>query len=390
MSGTEMEEVAPSLKLEKLVRILNDPENAFGHKIDLETLKTVPKTKILSAGRGYASHVYKIDFEAEDGKCSVVAKIPSSSVATDELHTNEIAFFEMMKLIPESKDMKMPKYFYGQTNPESSFILMEDLTTKAEHSEFCGYFFLNDDQVKECILEICKLQALTFKAENVDEKIGKLSTLRKIFLAFMDQTLKTVKSMNLPFLTEERLEKLEKASKRTAEEKANSMNLPFLTEERLEKLEKASKRTAEEKANVATNLNYPLVLIHDDFWAGNLLFCNDGRLCSVIDWQLASMGCFAEDLAALLGMALNGKTRRAKEDQFLEFYHSELVKLLPKGHPEAEKLINMSKKDLRAAYNECQKSAIFRVMMTMNNYINDTTRPVFEEMLQSIVEDVFG
>uniref|UniRef100_A0AC34QNX0 CHK kinase-like domain-containing protein n=1 Tax=Panagrolaimus sp. JU765 TaxID=591449 RepID=A0AC34QNX0_9BILA len=362
MSGTEMEEVAPSLKLEKLVRILNDPENAFGHKIDLETLKTVPKTKILSAGRGYASHVYKIDFEAEDGKCSVVAKIPSSSVATDELHTNEIAFFEMMKLIPESKDMKMPKYFYGQTNPESSFILMEDLTTKAEHSEFCGYFFLNDDQVKECILEICKLQALTFKAENVDEKIGKLSTLRKIFLAFMDQTLKTVKSMNLP----------------------------FLTEERLEKLEKASKRTAEEKANVATNLNYPLVLIHDDFWAGNLLFCNDGRLCSVIDWQLASMGCFAEDLAALLGMALNGKTRRAKEDQFLEFYHSELVKLLPKGHPEAEKLINMSKKDLRAAYNECQKSAIFRVMMTMNNYINDTTRPVFEEMLQSIVEDVFG
>lgn len=299
----------------------------------------------------------------------------------------------MIKSIPESKEMKIPKYFYGQTNPESSFILMEDLTKKVDHTEFSGYFFLDDDQVTNLLiywlskLEIegermhfGNLQTSSFDFQNKKcrwKNWQTVDTSPNIF-GFHGSNIENCKVDESFVFIRWTIAKTWNSIKKNSWRKSKCCHNLFVFLKQFQSI------------NFEILVNYPLVLIHDDFWAGNLLFCKDGSLCSVIDWQLISLGCFAEDLAALLGMTLNGKTRRAKQDQFLDFYHSELVKLLPKDHPEAKKLINMSKNDLRTAYKECQKSAVFRVMMTMNNYINEKTRPVYEEMLQSIVEDVFG
>src|SRR5690606_29382189 len=99
-----------------------------------------------------------------------------------------------------------------------------------------------------------------------------------------------------------------------------------------------------------------------------MLFKENEDLCSIVDFQVVSLGCFAEDLANLLSMALPGRDRRVKEKQFLEFYRNELSNFLPKENPKTEKLLNMNFEDMERAYNECKKTALIHVIMTLVNY----------------------
>ncbi|KAE9549260.1 hypothetical protein FO519_007525 [Halicephalobus sp. NKZ332] len=142
-------------------------------------------------------------------------------------------------------------------------------------------------------------------------------------------------------------------------------------------------------------LDLPLVLTHDDLWPGNMILNQDGSLGALVDFQVASPGCFAEDLANLLSMTLSGKERRIKEKMFLEFYRDELVKLLPSENQEAQKLSKMSYEDVKKVYKECQKTALFHVIMTLMNYNSQnpgdpgTSETKLEEILRCLLEDMF-
>ena len=142
-------------------------------------------------------------------------------------------------------------------------------------------------------------------------------------------------------------------------------------------------------------MDLPRVLIHDDLWPGNMMFKEDGNLCAVVDFQVVSLGCFAEDLANLLSLVLPGKERKIKEREYLEFYRSELFKLLPKGNPEAERLSKMTLEDVEKAYRECKKTALFHVIITLINYNSqnpgdtESSETKLEEILRCLLEDIF-
>jgi aminoglycoside/choline kinase family phosphotransferase len=81
--------------------------------------------------------------------------------------------------------------------------------------------------------------------------------------------------------------------------------------------------------NVMTNMfeGRPRTLIHDDFHADNLFFINPDGLPSVavVDWQLATVGRGAVDVAWLVGGHFDTQTRRANENGLLQLYHATLV-----------------------------------------------------------------
>ena len=65
----------------------------------------------------------------------------------------------------------------------------------------------------------------------------------------------------------------------------------------------------------------PAVFLHMDFWPGNVLW-NDGRISAVLDWDAASFGDPALDVAYFrMNMYLRGLKEAA--DPFLDFYESE-------------------------------------------------------------------
>jgi len=69
---------------------------------------------------------------------------------------------------------------------------------------------------------------------------------------------------------------------------------------------------------------HPKTLVHSDLRADNLLFSRDGSRATIIDWQGASVGPPAFDLAYLLTQSLTVEDRRQHEQDLLERYRQQL------------------------------------------------------------------
>ena len=86
----------------------------------------------------------------------------------------------------------------------------------------------------------------------------------------------------------------------------------------------------------------PSTLIHSDLRADNLLFSPDGGSVSLIDWQGAGIGPPGFDLAYFMSQCLTVETRRAHEDELLDYYRGEL----------AAAGVELTSDDVRAGYGE--------------------------------------
>lgn len=76
----------------------------------------------------------------------------------------------------------------------------------------------------------------------------------------------------------------------------------------------------------------PFTLVHNDASADNLFFV-PGPSVVVADWQLATRGRGAVDVATFLGGSLDPEVRRAHEERLLRAYHARLVEGGVTGYP---------------------------------------------------------
>jgi len=76
-------------------------------------------------------------------------------------------------------------------------------------------------------------------------------------------------------------------------------------------------------AVIAEKLNEgPRTLIHGDLHLDNLIFDPPGRTVAILDWQIASVGPPASDVALLIYSSLDVEERRASEARLLDRYAS--------------------------------------------------------------------
>ncbi|CAJ0601785.1 unnamed protein product, partial [Cylicocyclus nassatus] len=78
------------------------------------------------------------------------------------------------------------------------------------------------------------------------------------------------------------------------------------------------------------------VFVHGDLWSANLMWTNAGdglRLSKIVDYQLAHLGCPAEDLTRLFISTMSGKDRRENWERLLEEFHEYMQKYCLKDLP---------------------------------------------------------
>uniref|UniRef100_A0AC35GM19 CHK kinase-like domain-containing protein n=1 Tax=Panagrolaimus sp. PS1159 TaxID=55785 RepID=A0AC35GM19_9BILA len=132
----------------------------------------------------------------------------------------------------------------------------------------------------------------------------------------------------------------------------------------------------------------PVVLSHDDFWAGNLLFSDDGKLITILDWQISRFTSPTQDFAALLALSLSSDCRRKNEMKYLEFYFETLKHYLNEFNVENDKgYRNLNFENLKKVYKISLKIAIFRVIITWQNYdsFNPGEKEGSETPLQNLI-----
>jgi hypothetical protein len=77
----------------------------------------------------------------------------------------------------------------------------------------------------------------------------------------------------------------------------------------------------------------PVTVVHGDFRLDNLLFCPGERRPVVVDWQTASRGSAASDVAYFVGGSLTTDDRRRHHDRLVRTYHDALVDQGVTGFP---------------------------------------------------------
>jgi hypothetical protein len=331
------------------------------------------EVRLLGKNRGLCSIVYSIKFFLADKTCSLVTKIPTvqhlapsedEKISDEErdrktqetfemvsqLHANELLFYSYFKN-GRIQGLKIPAFVFGKemTEKQEGLILMEDFSadeeikTRKEDETYEGLQYLNDQQIKEAIVEIAKLQAIGFIMPNGKEKLGKLDVVQKDLTSVHEETLREFAKLKLPFATESRMKELKEQCQRSVFEKNCQSNV---------------------------KVNLPSVLCHNDFWTKNVIYSpSNGSLLSIIDWQTVRYASPTHDIAALLALELEGEKRREYQKLYLEFYLHQLKESLDHyGVKDDGGLRDANIDDLMIAYKDSLKVAIYGVIFTLVNF----------------------
>uniref|UniRef100_A0AC35GS50 CHK kinase-like domain-containing protein n=1 Tax=Panagrolaimus sp. PS1159 TaxID=55785 RepID=A0AC35GS50_9BILA len=326
-----------------------------------------PEVKKLGENKGLCSNVFNVKIFYDDDKvCSIVAKIPttenfepSKDLSKEELekernekaekirqlHQNELEFYRLFKKHKDGS-LKIPHFIDGSemTDDKEGFILTEDFSSdddkeQNDDEEHEGFEDLNDEQIKQAICEVTKLQALGYKFPEA-RNLGKLD------VAMND-------------LTEIHHDVLDKFA---------DLDLDFFDDRKLKLLKENAEMDIFEK-NVCSNkaAGLPEVLSHNDFWTKNVMFSpKTGELQRIIDWQTVRFASLTHDLAALLSLELSGQHRREHEKSYVEYYLQQVKHYLDKYEVEDDHGLRKAKiEDVMKAYNISLKIAIFGLIFTL-------------------------
>lgn len=107
--------------------------------------------------------VWKVEFEFHNNsKTSIIIKAQKKEIIydesdqyvllLDEVHKNEIKFYEMIKREGNTLNLKVPEYFYSETMGKNKlgFLVLEDLSEKYSIDNdrpFYGYYLMSDKSV---------------------------------------------------------------------------------------------------------------------------------------------------------------------------------------------------------------------------------------------------
>uniref|UniRef100_A0A914QSA3 CHK kinase-like domain-containing protein n=1 Tax=Panagrolaimus davidi TaxID=227884 RepID=A0A914QSA3_9BILA len=170
------------------------------------------------------------------------------------------------------------------------------------------------------------------------------------------------------------------------------MKYPWMTEEKLQMLYKTVEMDEYEKLCMGNSIQnkLPFVLCHNDFWAGNLLFADDGSLVTILDWQTAFFASPTQDLAALLALGLPSICRRKNEKEYLQFYFDTFKYYLEKFNVKDDKgYRKLDFKTLEQSYRTSLKVTVFSVITTWENFDKSGDNGgESENCIQYLLEDI--
>ncbi|KAE9549641.1 hypothetical protein FO519_007148 [Halicephalobus sp. NKZ332] len=128
------------------------------------------------------------------------------------------------------------------------------------------------------------------------------------------------------------------------------------------------------------DLNLEPVLVHGDFWGGNIMWKLDknnevtNEIVAFVDWQIMHEGSPMADLARLLANSAEGDVRRQAEEFIIDFYHD----LLEKEMKEVGKPCPYTVDQLKEAYNYMFLTQVYGLVvfakMSKDLFKSDTLR----------------
>uniref|UniRef100_A0A914CJB4 CHK kinase-like domain-containing protein n=1 Tax=Acrobeloides nanus TaxID=290746 RepID=A0A914CJB4_9BILA len=376
---------------------LHDHKWTFGE--DIRSLTALPRDVLISKDKGYASKIYSIRLTVGEHIHHVIAKLPSDfhmkqrlenlfnegKLTKEQLETENRKNFEMISSIHNRelefyrisnenfKDLHCPQFIHGEemTEEQEGIILMEDFTDRCakDISSFNG---LSKNQVLPIVEDLARLQCQSLNIPNLKQRFPPINSLIQAVTRFSLMSANVLADRNLPWFT------LDIAKEIFEIVQPDSM------------LELYSAQQEE--------FGMPSVLVHADLWPGNMLWeKNEGdeeaKMMAIIDWQNYHAGSFTTDLAVLLGVSMDGETRRKEEKTILEFFFEKLNEYKKLVH-EAE--INLTHDQVENSYRKSLRYAVLPMMMTVvtnpkdDEPQNGETEGKLTKRLKFLLEDVFG
>uniref|UniRef100_A0A914Y875 CHK kinase-like domain-containing protein n=1 Tax=Panagrolaimus superbus TaxID=310955 RepID=A0A914Y875_9BILA len=317
--------------------------------------------------KGLCSNVFNVKiFYGDDQVCSIVAKIPttenfepSKDLSKEEqekerkekaekirqLHQNELEFYRLFKKHKDGS-LKIPHFIDGSemTDDQEGYILTEDFSSDEDKEEdndqeHEGFEDLNDEQIKQAICEVAKLQALGYKFPEA-KNLGKLDAAMNDLTEIHHDVLDKFADLDLDFVNDKRIKLLK---------------------------DKAEMDIFEENVCSNKKAGLPEVLSHNDFWTKNVMFSPKTKeLQRIIDWQTVRFASLTHDLAALLSLELSGDHRRKNEKSYVEYYLKQVQHYLDKYEVEDDHGLRKAKiDDVLKAYNGSLRIAIYGLIFTL-------------------------
>ncbi|KAL6744100.1 hypothetical protein Aduo_017071 [Ancylostoma duodenale] len=84
----------------------------------------------------------------------------------------------------------------------------------------------------------------------------------------------------------------------------------------------------------------PFVLIHGDFWAGQILWRDESTIDGIVDWQGARHGSPVEDFLRIMSSSVTVEMRRNLLHPLLDFYYDKMAKQLGADMPFSREHLN--------------------------------------------------
>ncbi|XP_034118061.2 uncharacterized protein LOC117576984 [Drosophila albomicans] len=290
---------------------------------DFETIKEFICTAAISGGENYLTIVLRIEIEMQmkdksNKEISYILKIPLVNDRGDEhdfhdLFVTEADMYD--RLVPELEKLYekhasipvkfKPKHLKFPENPPScDYILMEDLRPKG-YRNLERMFGLGQTEMKAVLKKLAQWHAASARRV-LDKGDYQKSYIYPEHFKWIEQS--NVKS-NVPFLECLQHYELDPGQQQLISNYTSRMTELYMDFGRIS----------------PTDFS---VLNHGDFWCNNfLLKVNDGEIEDVcfVDFQLPKYGTPAQDLFSLLMTTPNIHIKLEQFDNFIEYYHKELV-----------------------------------------------------------------
>ncbi|XP_017953427.1 uncharacterized protein LOC108648963 isoform X2 [Drosophila navojoa] len=295
---------------------------------DFETIQKFECTSAISGGENYLTIVLRISIEMrlrdDSSKAeSYILKIPLVNDCGDEhdFHDLFIAEADMYeRLVPELEQLyakhtelsvrfKPAHLKFIENPPNCDYILMEDLRSQG-YINLERMIGLGQTEIKAVLKKLAQWHAAS--AQRVVELGDYEETYQKSYMS--EECLKWIEQSNITF------------------------NVPFLEcMQQYYELEPGQQQLITNYTDRLTDLYLDFgrvnksefnVLNHGDFWCNNFLFqLNAGEIKDIcfVDFQLPKYGTPAHDLFCLLMTTPNIHIKLEKFDDFIEYYHEELI-----------------------------------------------------------------
>ncbi|KAH8358979.1 hypothetical protein KR093_003628 [Drosophila rubida] len=294
---------------------------------DFETIKKFMSTAAISGGENYLTIVLRIEIgmqmkDKSSKEISYILKIPLVSDRGDEhdfhdLFVTEADMYD--RLVPElerlyekhasiSVRFKPAHLKFPENAPNCDYILMEDLRSKG-YKNLERMFGLGQTEMRAVLKKLAQWHAAS--ARRVADEGDYEEHYQKSYIC--PEQYKWIEQSNVTF------------------------NVPFLECMQHYELDPGQQLLISNYTARMTELYMDFgrispsdfsVLNHGDFWCNNFLFnVNNGEIEDVcfVDFQLPKYGTPAHDLFSLLMTTPNMHIKLEQFDQFIEYYHEQLV-----------------------------------------------------------------